>query len=114
LNWRFGENLDQSLANYEMNVGQITPLGSYPPNAFGLQDMHGNVWEWCDDGWYENHENAPTDGSSWNDNHSQSSSRIICGGSWVNLPGRCRSAYRVIDDYRNVYFGFRVVSPQNF
>ena len=110
----FGENLDQSLANYEMNVGQTTSLGSYPPNAFGLQDMHDNVWEWCDDGWYENHENAPTDGSSWNDNHSQSSSRIIRGGSWLDTPRYCRSAYRYYYVNRSTYHGFRVVSPQNF
>jgi formylglycine-generating enzyme required for sulfatase activity len=90
----FGENLDQSLANYGHNVGQTTPLGSYPPNAFGLQDMHGNVWEWCDDGWHENYENAPKDGSSWNDNHSQSSLRILRGGSWFDVPWDCRSANR--------------------
>ena len=107
----FGENLDQSLANYESEVGRTTPLGSYPPNAFGLQDMHGNVWEWCDDGWHDNHENAPTDGSSWNENHSQSVLRIHRGGSWYIDLRVCRSAARswVNADFRNYGIGFRLV-----
>ena len=106
----FGKNLDQSLANYDSNVGKTTPLGSYLPNAFGLQDMHGNVWEWCDDGWHENYENAPTDGSSWNDNHSQSSTRILRGGSWDNFSWGCRSASRpwYLADVRDYDIGFRL------
>jgi formylglycine-generating enzyme required for sulfatase activity len=106
----FGENLDQSLANYGLNVRQTTPLGTYLPNAFGLQDMHGNVWEWCDDRWHENHEKAPINGRSWNDNHSQSSTRVLRGGSWFNDPEDCRSADRVWFDAVNCYLnvGFRL------
>jgi len=106
----FGENLDQSLANYESNVRQTTPLGSYPANAFGLQDLYGNVWEWCDDGWHDNYENAPSNGSSWNENHSQSSLRVLRGGSWNDNPEDCRSANRVRNfaDGRNYYIGFRL------
>jgi formylglycine-generating enzyme required for sulfatase activity len=106
----FGENLDQSLANYGHNVRQTTPLGSYPPNPLGLQDMHGNVWEWCDDGWHENYQNAPKDGSSWNDNHSQSSFRILRGGSWYYNPKNCRSAYRFGNNAVNCFYniGFRL------
>jgi formylglycine-generating enzyme required for sulfatase activity len=106
----FGENLDQNLANYGQNVGQTTPLGTYLPNAFGLQDMHGNVWEWCDDRWHENHEKAPINGRSWNDNHSQSSTRVLRGGSWYVNPKYCRSAYRdgINADLCSDVIGFRL------
>ncbi len=106
----FGKNLDQSLANYGRNVRQPTPWGTYLPNAFGLQDMHGNVLEWCDDGWHENYKKAPINGRSWNDNHSQSSTRILRGGSWLYGPWDCRSANRLRVDagYWNYYIGFRL------
>ena len=92
---------------------QTTPVNKFFPNAFGLYDMHGNVWEWCEDGWHENYENAPTDGSSWNDNHSQSSIRVLRGGSWESLPWSCRSAFRNYYDFRTDTYGFRVFSPQD-
>ncbi|MEB3232086.1 MAG: formylglycine-generating enzyme family protein [Leptolyngbyaceae bacterium] len=80
-------------------------------NDFGLCDMHGNVWEWCQDDWHKNYEGAPPDGRPWLENPSQSNSRVYRGGSWFDSPRYCRSAYR----YR--YFpvirlnrlGFRVV-----
>jgi formylglycine-generating enzyme required for sulfatase activity len=87
------------------------PVGSFPPNAFGLYDMHGNVWEWCEDSWHEDYKNAPNNGSSWNENNSQTSAKILRGGSWFDVPWSCRSAYR--DRYYAVYWfnliGFRVV-----
>lgn len=91
---------------------QTTPVNKFFPNAFGLYDMSGNVWEWCEDGWHENYENAPTDGSSWNDNHSQNRYRILRGGSWNSYPSSGRSAYRYYHVDRNDFNGFRVVSPQ--
>jgi formylglycine-generating enzyme required for sulfatase activity len=108
--YSFGKNLDQSLANYGQNVGQTTPLGSYRPNAFGLQDMHGNVWEWCDDRWHQNHEKAPINGRSWNENHSQSGTRVLRGGSCSNILWNCRSAYRIRYNADDCFYdvGFRL------
>lgn len=119
----FGETITTDLANYDGNStygnapkrehrqGQeTTTVGSFPQNAFGLYDMHGNVWEWCADTWHENYEGAPKDGSAWldvNDNHY----RLLRSGSWLNTPDYCRSAFRTyyVAGVRLIYFnGFRV------
>ena len=118
----FGESITPELVNYNGNYPyasapkgqdrqQTTDVGSFPPNAFGLYDMHGNVWEWCEDDWHENYINGPTDGSAWN-SRSDSNDKIIRGGSWLYLAEFCRAAYRVrfSRDTRFNYFGFRVVS----
>jgi formylglycine-generating enzyme required for sulfatase activity len=88
-----------------------TEVGSVGyPNAFGLYDMHGNVWEWCLDYWHENYSGAPTDGGSWQSG-GDSSLRVLRGGSWRSNAGRCRSADRLRNtpDYRYTFIGFRVV-----
>jgi len=101
----FGETISTDQANYNGNYifgkgkkgvyrEKTTPVGSFSANKFGLYDLHGNVWEWCEDGWHENYQNAPKDGSSWNENHSQSSVRVLRGGSWSLNSGSCRSAGR--------------------
>ena len=86
------------------------PVGQYKPNAFGLYDMHGNVWEWCEDVWHGSYKDAPTDGSAWLSG-GDSSRRVVRGGSWFYNQGNCRSANR--NRYgpgsRNVDIGFRVV-----
>ncbi|MCA2659194.1 MAG: SUMF1/EgtB/PvdO family nonheme iron enzyme [Microcystis sp. M049S2] len=100
----FGETITGELANY--NAGytyageakgeyrqQTTPVGQFPPNAFRLYDMHGNVWEWCADTWHDNYDGAPTDGSAWIENGNDNLSPLG-GGSWFNYPSYCRSAYR--------------------
>ncbi|MDF5726566.1 MAG: formylglycine-generating enzyme family protein [Rhizonema sp. PD38] len=84
-----------------------TDVGSFPSNAFGLYDMYGNVWEWCQDTWHDSYNEAPVDGKAWiNDNHN----RLLRGGSWYNNVFVCRSAFR---DWlervnRHEHVGFRV------
>jgi formylglycine-generating enzyme required for sulfatase activity len=101
----------------EMGVyrGQTTDVGSFPANPWGLHDMHGNVWEWCADNWHGNYEGAPEDGNAWfdeeaKDNENSMKERLLRGGSWVDYPGDCRSAYRSNDrpGLRNLGIGFRV------
>ena len=87
-------------------------MGIFPPNAFGLYDMHGNVWEWCQDVTHDDYNGAPTDGSAW-ETGGDSSKRVLRGGSWYFAPRWCRSAirfnyYSVEAD--NAPFGVRVVS----
>ncbi|PZO60692.1 MAG: peptidase C14 [Phormidesmis priestleyi] len=84
-------------------------VGCFPVNAFGLYDMHGNVWEWCLDHWHNNYEGASTDGSAWIKG-GKASRRLLRGGSWNNIPRYCRSAYRslITPDDRDDDVGFRV------
>ena len=117
----FGETITGKLANYNASETyadepkgeyreETTPVGQFSPNAFGLYDMHGNVWEWCADTWHDNYDGAPTDGSAWIENGDDNRSSLR-GGSWYIDPFNCRSASRY-DDYRRDYsgdYGFRVV-----
>lgn len=83
-------------------------VGTFKPNAFGLHDMHGNVWEWVEDNWHSNYLGAPKDGSAWIDNGS--SSRVLRGGSWYSDPRNLRSASRdlMVPGHRSKSVGFRV------
>jgi formylglycine-generating enzyme required for sulfatase activity len=119
--FHFGETITGDLANYNATKTyadepkgeyreETTPVGQFPSNAFGLYDMHGNVWEWCADDWHDNYEGAPRDGSAWTKNGNDNCSPLR-GGSWYLNPFNCRSAYRLYSDRRDYYFnfGFRVV-----
>jgi formylglycine-generating enzyme required for sulfatase activity len=127
----YGNQIENHLANYRSRSSKIdqsqilvnrskqpknlaetlsektTPVGKFPPNAFGFYDMHGNVWEWCEDTWHENYVGAPTDGSAW---VNESEKRILRGGSWDNYARSCRSALRFkwAAENSNYYIGFRI------
>ncbi|MCC5605729.1 SUMF1/EgtB/PvdO family nonheme iron enzyme [Nostoc sp. CHAB 5834] len=115
----FGETITTELANYDGNYTynsgpkgeyyqQTTDVRKFLPNPFGLFDMHGNIWEWCQDAWHENYNGAPADGSFW---MNENDIRLLRGGSWHNKPRSCRSAnrYGLTRDVRNIFVGFRVV-----
>jgi formylglycine-generating enzyme required for sulfatase activity len=97
---------------YANNSGRKThAAGGKQPNAFGLYDMSGNVWEWCRDVYHNNYDGAPTDGTSWVSG-GESQSRVIRGGSWYHNATLLRSANRVrlTPDNRGDSLGFRVVA----
>lgn len=73
--------------------GATTPVGSFPPNAFGLHDMLGNVCEWTADLWHPNYQNAPSDGSAWI-TAGKHGCRVIRGGAWDHLPRLLRASWR--------------------
>ena len=82
------------------------PVGSFPANAFGLHDMHGNVYEWVKDCWNDTYDGAPSDGSAWL--AGDCSVRVLRGGAWDIIPYLSRSAYRDWYGRRNPDIGFRV------
>ncbi|MGC1218988.1 MAG: SUMF1/EgtB/PvdO family nonheme iron enzyme [Phormidesmis sp.] len=117
--FHFGDTLTPDLANYNGNYAygegpkglyreQSTEVGCFPPNGFGLYDMHGNVWEWCLDGWQNFEPHSPA-----RDNIQRLSGqkKSLRGGSWFYLPTNCRSAHRLTYPFhsRTDDIGFRVV-----
>ncbi|MFN7522386.1 MAG: SUMF1/EgtB/PvdO family nonheme iron enzyme [Aphanizomenon sp.] len=120
--FHFGETITTDLANYNGNYTygggikgiyrkETTEVGSFEvANNFGLYDMHGNVWEWCQDSWHSSYKGAPTDGSTWLDTEENTNVRPLRGGSWGGFPDYCRSAYRRYYnlDYYGNDIGFRV------
>jgi formylglycine-generating enzyme required for sulfatase activity len=129
--FHFGETLSDELANYcaqdrEIDgkqykgtygrgiLGQYrqetTEVAQFPANPFGLYDMHGNVWEWCEDDWHDNYEGSPSDGKAWVESERTEMRRVVRGGSWYFIPRNCRSAcrYSYSRDLRNYILGFRV------
>jgi formylglycine-generating enzyme required for sulfatase activity len=116
-----GSTISTKLANYnEPKVyrdggegeyrRQTMDVASFPANPWGLHDMHGNVWEWCADNWHNNYEGAPEDGRAWinekdNDFNDKMNLMLLRGGSWLNGPRRCRSAFR-FNQYRDSRYDY--------
>ncbi len=90
------------------DADRTAPAGSFAPNAFGLHDMHGNVWEWVADCWNGSYTDAPSDGSAWLQRDCVLP--VLRGGSWYLFPRSLRAAYRLRHsaDYRDYFIGFRV------
>jgi formylglycine-generating enzyme required for sulfatase activity len=128
--FHFGETITTELANYRGTDWEGVGSGSYGEgpkgeyreettpvdhfgiaNGFGLCDMHGNVFEWCQDEYHDSYKGAPEDGSAWG-NGGNGKYAVLRGGSWLFTPWICRSACRNVS-YPRVsydYIGFRVVS----
>jgi formylglycine-generating enzyme required for sulfatase activity len=117
----YGETIAPELVNYDASRTygdgtkgeyreKTTEVGILPGNSWGLHDMHGNVWEWCEDDWHSDYTGAPSDGSAWLENDRKTSNRLLRGGSWFYNPEICRSSVRnnFARDIRNNNLGFRV------
>ena len=93
--YHFGETISPSQANYDKDKRGTVEVGSYPANAFGLHDVHGNVQEWVEDCWHNDYNGAPSDGSAWTINcNDYDELRVLRGGSWGDDPRDLRSAGR--------------------
>ncbi len=117
----FGETISTDQANYNGNYThgngkkgvyrqQTTDVGSFPKNAFGLYDMHGNVWEWVADTDHDDYNGAPNNGDIWG-GLGDKKTKVLRGGSWYYQPDRVRSSLRLglEPDNQDNYVGFRVV-----
>jgi len=115
----FGSSISPQLANYDATFsyagsptgakhGKTVEVGKYSPNAFGLYDVHGNVWEWVEDCWNASYAGAPRDGGAWRGKCDRR--RIMRGGSWGFFPRHLRSAFRQNSDatFRFYDIGLRV------
>ncbi|MDJ0593583.1 MAG: SUMF1/EgtB/PvdO family nonheme iron enzyme [Pleurocapsa sp. MO_226.B13] len=121
--FHFGETITTDLANYDGSYPygpgpkgeyreQTTPVWKFGvANAFGLYDMHGNVWEWTSDCWQDSDESTPSGSRSWNEAGEENKNMVLRGGCWYVVPWHCQSTSRGHGkmDFRDYGIGFRVV-----
>jgi formylglycine-generating enzyme required for sulfatase activity len=114
----YGPKLTPAAANFaDAKLEKTSPVGAHQPNPWGLYDMEGNVWEWCQDTLQPDYTGAPADGSAWIDEKGDNKyNRVRRGGSWKDSAANCRCAVRFGSpgnekepDMRNDQVGFRVV-----
>ena len=107
--FHFGSTITTEQANYGSNRGRTAPVGSFPANAFGLHDVHGNVMERVEDCWHASYRGAPGDGSAWT-RGGNCDARVLRGGSWYYGAQYLRSAnrYELSAGNRFSFAGFRV------
>jgi formylglycine-generating enzyme required for sulfatase activity len=115
----WGSSITPKQANYDGNHAYAgggtkgeyrkatVPVGNFEANTWGLFNVHGNVWEWCEDTWHDNYNGAPTNGSTWLQG-GEAERRVVRGGSWGNKPQLLRSADRAWLDDRYYHLGFRL------
>jgi formylglycine-generating enzyme required for sulfatase activity len=120
--FHFGDTISMDQANYDAQIpygngkqgvsrGRPMPVGSFAPNAWGLYDMHGNMFQWCEDWYDEKYYDRSPKTDPMNGTKSGSGSHVMRGGSWVSWPEFARSAYRRFSNSYSAEFGFRVVLP---
>jgi len=115
---RIWKEVNQDASQYtqrlRLNNCGTHPVGQKLPNAWGLYDLHGNVWEWCADDWHDDYEGAPTDAQIWTKdikNYEEAEMKVLRGGSWGNIARYCRSASRIrnLASILSYIIGFRVI-----
>jgi len=120
-----GECIDTDLANFhgkeafkecelsQLYRGKVIDTGSFPPNPWGLHDVHGNILEWTADCWHDNYAGAPDDGSAWlnSGENVNCDRRVLRGGSWSGRALELRSVTRAnnLSHHKSIFIGFRVV-----
>lgn len=106
------DSSDWPKKQYDHRRAGTHPVRQKQPNPWGLYDMLGNVWEWCEDGWHGSYEGAPADGAAW---AAEGSFRVLRGGCWAAHARSCRCACRY--DWRRGdrgFLGFRLVLASRF